>query len=253
MKLDKKHCEIYWLGLVDYDAAWALQNQIADEIHWGQRPATVLFLEHPHVFTIGRRGSRAHILWDEAECTRRGIILREVDRGGDVTYHGPGQLVGYPILPLAQPDWEGERLPQADFVGYLRKLEELLIRLLEAYGISAYRREGLTGVWVNLPHSSPPGQPAKIASIGVKVDRFGISRHGFALNVAPQMNYWTGIIPCGLEGVRMTSMAELLPAPPSMPTLAVQTAHLFCAVFEFEPAPLYDGHNLLNSEIRSLL
>ncbi|WP_299024377.1 lipoyl(octanoyl) transferase LipB [uncultured Thermanaerothrix sp.] len=248
----QQRCEIYWLGQVDYDTAWALQNQIADEIHRGQRPATLLLLEHPHVFTIGRRGSRAHILWDEAECARRAVILREVDRGGDVTYHGPGQLVGYPILPLAQPNWEGERLPQIDFIGYLRKLEDLLIRLLETYGIVAYRREGLTGVWVTLSSPTPPAQPAKIASIGVKVDRFGISRHGFALNVAPQMDYWSGIVPCGLEGVRMTSLAELLPSPPSLLTLAVRTARIFSTLFEYEPAPLSDGRGLTTIQSSNL-
>lgn len=236
--------DVYWLGRVDYDLAWTLQNQIADEIRLGQRPATLLLLEHPHVFTIGRRGSRAHILWDDAECARRQVILREVDRGGDVTYHGPGQLVGYPILPLAQTGWVGDRLPQTDFIGYLRRLEDVLIALLDSYGVNAFRREGLTGVWVNLSLPGGSSLPAKIASIGVKVDRFGISRHGFALNVSPQMAYWNGIIPCGLEGVRMTSLAELMASPPTVLEVAAQLAPIFSRIFNFAPSPLLEGQAL---------
>ncbi|MGB9897018.1 lipoyl(octanoyl) transferase LipB [Thermanaerothrix sp.] len=239
--------EVYWLGRVDYDLAWTLQNQIADEIRQGLRPATLLLLEHPHVFTIGRRGSRAHILWDDVECTRRQVILRDVDRGGDVTYHGPGQLVGYPILPLAQTGWEGDRLPQTDFIGYLRRLEDTLIALLDTYGVNAFRREGLTGVWVNLSLPGGSSLPAKIASIGVKVDRFGISRHGFALNITPNMEYWNGIIPCGLEGVRMTSLAELIAPPPTMIEAAAAIGPIFARIFNFEPSLLIDGQPLLQS------
>ena len=111
---------MHWLGQVDYDTAWAMQAQMAEEIATRQRPPTVLLLEHPPVITIGRRGGRNHILWSDDQLERQGIVVREVDRGGDVTYHGPGQLVGYPLLPLAAPGWAGERLPQADFTGYLR-------------------------------------------------------------------------------------------------------------------------------------
>jgi len=241
-------CDIYWLGQVDYDSAWDLQNTLAAQIAHGERPPTLLLLEHPHVYTIGRKGSTANLLWDETTCLQRGIAIRYVDRGGDITYHGPGQLVGYPILPLAQPGWQGERLPQVDFVGYLRKLEEVLIRLLNSYGIASYRREGLTGVWCEVrqlrrttPITFPTPQPAKIASIGVKVDHFGISRHGFALNVHPDMEYWEGIIPCGLNGVFMIAMSDILPETPSVRSVALRTAHYFSQVFGFASPILLDG------------
>jgi lipoyl(octanoyl) transferase len=149
-------------------------------------------LEHPPVITIGRRGSRNHILWSDGQLDRQGIAVREVDRGGDVTYYGPGQLVGYPVLPLAAPGWAVDRLPRADFTGYLRKLEQAIIQLLARLGIAAGQRQGLTSVWVPAnvwgkgircdPKLNPA--PAKIASIGVKVDGKGISRHGFALNIS---------------------------------------------------------------------
>jgi lipoyl(octanoyl) transferase len=145
------------------------------------------------------------------------VAVRSTDRGGDITYHGPGQLVGYPLLPLAPPHWQSERLSQADFVGYIRKLEQMLIETLGRFGLAAVQRPGLTGVWIPpaaIPGVQPASQPAKIASIGVKVDARGVSRHGFALNVDPDMSYWEGIIPCGLDGVSMTSLAQLLqPAP----------------------------------------
>ncbi|MFZ6020040.1 MAG: lipoyl(octanoyl) transferase LipB [Chloroflexota bacterium] len=223
-------CLVYWLGEVEYQQAWDLQNMMAEQIAAGKQPPSLLLLEHPHTYTIGRRGGREHILWSEEEIKRRGIAVFEVDRGGDITYHGPGQLVGYPLLPLASAGWQGERLPQADFVGYVRKLEEVLIRTLAHYGINAYRREGLTGVWVNKP-AEEVSLPVKIASIGVKVDARGVSRHGFALNVQPEMVYWQGIIPCGLDGVQMTAMAEWLSPCPSVCQVAQEVSRFFEAVF----------------------
>jgi lipoyl(octanoyl) transferase len=246
-------CEIYWLGRVDYDSAWDLQNILAAQIAVGKRPPTLLLLEHPHVYTIGRKGSTTNLLWDERTCQQRGITLRHVDRGGDITYHGPGQLVGYPILPLAHPGWQGERLPQADFVGYLRKLEEVLIRLLESYSIPSYRREGLTGVWCRVsrlqrtpPITFPEPRPAKIASIGVKVDRSGISRHGFAINVHPDMDYWQGLIPCGLNDVLMIAMSDVLPETPSIQAVALRTARYFSQVFGVDSPVLLDGRVAFN-------
>lgn len=234
-------CQACWLGRVDYDTAWELQIRLAEEIARGDRPPTMLFLEHPHTITIGRRGGRDHILWDVDKLTQRGIQVREVDRGGDVTYHGPGQLVGYPLLPLAAPGWVGERLPQADFTGYLRRLELGLIHLLAHLGVASGRREGLTGVWIQPetwarcircnPVERPA--PAKIASIGVKVDSRGISRHGFALNVNPDMDFWESIIPCGLDGVRMVCLADFI-NPPEMPDLARMAAVELGKVLDLE-------------------
>ena len=223
---DREIVEVIWLGQVDYRAAWDLQNRLAAEIAGGTQTPILLLLEHPHTFTIGRRGGREHLVWDEPQRAQAGVEVVEVDRGGDITYHGPGQLVGYPLLRLAAPDWQGERLPQADFVGYIRRLEEVLIRTLAAFDIQAERRSGLTGVWVGVP-----SQPGKIASIGVKVDAKGISRHGFALNVAPRMDYWQGIVACGLDGVRMAAMADLLTPPPPMKQVVMQAALSFGNVF----------------------
>ncbi len=238
--------EIQRLGVVDYDAAWKLQDRLAAEIAAGQRRPTLLLLEHPHVYTFGRRGHDENLLWDEATLAERGITLRYVDRGGDVTYHGPGQLVGYPLLPLAPQGWVGERLPQADFVGYVRKLEKALIFALAKFGVAAAQREALTGVWVpaevwaKCPRCIPALKPApaKIASIGVKVDARGISRHGFALNVATEPAYWAGIIPCGLDQVQMANLADVISEVPTMDQVMEAVESAFETVFECRMVPL---------------
>jgi lipoyl(octanoyl) transferase len=228
-------CETRFLGLIEYQAAWDLQNRLAAEIAAGQRPPVLLLLEHPHTYTIGRRGGDEHLLWDEARLQAEGATVYHVDRGGDITYHGPGQLVGYPLIPLAQPGWMGERLPQADYVGYVRKLEQVLILTLARFGIVAAQRVGMTGVWLpaevwaRCPRCDPGTlpSPAKIASIGVKVDGNGITRHGFALNVNPDMRYWEGIVPCGLDGVTMASMADFLDPVPAVEEVAQVAAEVF--------------------------
>jgi lipoyl(octanoyl) transferase len=232
-------CVVERLGLMPYNQAWRLQERLAAEIAAGQRPATLLLLEHPHTYTFGRRGHAENLLWDQDELNRRGITIEWVDRGGDATYHGPGQLVGYPLLPLAPAGWQGNRLPQADFVGYVRDLEKTLILALMHLGLATGQRPGLTGVWVQpdvmsrCPRCDPVlrRQPAKIASIGVKVDVNGVSHHGFALNVAPQMDYWEGIIPCGLQGVSMVSLADFLDPVPSMDAVMGAVIASFGEVF----------------------
>jgi lipoyl(octanoyl) transferase len=237
----KKICEFHWLGLLDYGEAWALQKSIAQEVAHGHRPATLLLLEHPPTFTFGRRGKAGNLLWDEKELSRRGIQTHWVDRGGDVTYHGPGQLVGYPVLPLnpgglpAVKLPEG-RLPQADYLCYLRRLEGTLLLALERLGIQACTISGQTGVWVNLPDSTPGSIPelAKVAALGVKVDAQGISQHGFALNVDLDMEPWQGIIPCGIADCRVTCLAELISPCPSMLQVRNGIAQAFAQVFDYE-------------------
>lgn len=241
------------LGLIEYETAWKLQEQYAAEIAEGMRPPTLLLLEHPHVYTFGRRGKQENLLWSEAQLREKGVAIHWVDRGGDVTYHGPGQLVGYPLLPLTPlrlppSPWggmEGEkkggemRIHQADYVGYVRKLEEALIIALANLGIAAGQRRGLTGVWVQADwHSrcwrcSPQDRkkPAKIAAVGVKVDARGVSRHGFALNVNPDMTYWDGIIACGLQDEPVASLADLLPEPPSMEQVKAEVVRAFRTAF----------------------
>ena len=236
-------CHVRRLGLVPYLEAWKIQEQIAAEIADGAAPPTLLLLEHPHTFTFGRRGQSSNLLWDRAEQARRGVEVHWVDRGGDVTYHGPGQLIGYPLIPLGKLDPSG-RLPQADFVGYIRRIEDCLIRSMARLGLVTGQVRGLTGVWVQPDIASrcvrcPPAarlKPSKIASIGVKVDVHGITRHGFALNVAPDMSYWQGIVPCGLTEFAMISLADLLEPVPSIEDVAEVVAEAFGDVFGYTMA-----------------
>lgn len=236
--------EVIDLGIMEYERAWKLQEQYALEIAEGKRPPTLLLLEHAHVYTFGRRGRQENLLWGEAQLKEKGIAIHWVDRGGDVTYHGPGQLVGYPLIPLTpvslSPENEG-RIPQADYVGYVRKLEETLIVALARLGLAAGQRSGLTGVWIQADvHSRCPRwrpedrkKPAKIAAIGVKVDSRGVSRHGFALNVNPDMEYWDGIIGCGLQDEPIVSLADLFAEPPSMDRVKREVITAFREVFEY--------------------
>ena len=189
--------EVRRLGRVPYEEAWSFQNGLADARRAGLAADTLILLEHPHTYTIGRSGTRDHVFLDEAELAARGITCLDVDRGGDVTYHGPGQLVGYPIVDLgARPD-----------VGvYLRNLEQCLIGVLADFGIAAGRLPGYTGVWIG---------DRKIAAIGVKVSQ-GVTTHGFALNVATDLSLFTHILPCGIADKGVTSMAVQLGRAPAM-------------------------------------
>lgn len=212
--MSEQICHVYNLGLIDYEAAWQLQEKLAEEIGRGERPPTLLLLEHPHTYTFGRQGKQENLLWDASELERRGVKVFWVDRGGDVTYHGPGQLVGYPLLPVAvQETGETKKI---DSMGYIRKLEQALVQALQSLGVSAQTTPGMTGIWT--PGDSGR-RPEKVAAIGVKVDSRGISRHGFAINVAPDMSYWQGIIGCGLAGYTATSLAQLLDPAPDMETV----------------------------------
>lgn len=252
-------CVVHRLGVIEYEAAWRLQNELAAEIASGERPPTLLLLEHPHTYTFGRRGHIENLLWDEAELAQRGIAVHWVDRGGDVTYHGPGQLVGYPLLSLApgglraDPASGSPRMPQADYVGYVRRLEQTLIMALARLGAAAFQVQGMTGVWVARGEASDelgirrgeigvvsasPGSDAgdtaaKIAAIGVKVDARGVSRHGFALNVNPDMSYWGGIVGCGLVGYPVASLAEILHPPPTVDEVTEVVARAFARTYKY--------------------
>lgn len=243
-----KTCKVYRLGLTEYKKAWNLQNQLAAQIAVGEHPPALILLEHSHVYTFGRQGKEENLLWDEDELKQRGIDLHWVDRGGDVTYHGPGQLVGYPLLPLTEGEIEVDeesgtaRLPQGDFVGYLRKLEKVMIKTLFEFGIGGGQIAGQTGVWLqgDVPSrcvNCPPDllkTPAKIASIGVKVDARGISRHGFALNIDPDMTYWEGILACGLENQNKAKMAYFTDPVPTMDDVVDVLIKMFEGEFGFE-------------------
>lgn len=229
------------LGLIEYETAWKLQDKYAGEIAVGNRPPTLLLLKHPHVYTFGRKGQAQNLLWNESQLKEKGIAIHWVDRGGDVTYHGPGQLVGYPLLPLGKVDAE-QKIPQADYVGFVRKLEKTLILALAKLGLVTGQQTGLTGVWVQAdvwsrcPRCRPEDRqkPAKIAAIGVKVDARGVSRHGFALNVNPDMSYWDGIIACGLSDYPVASLADLLDPLPEMNRVKQEIISAFGTTFEVE-------------------
>jgi lipoyl(octanoyl) transferase len=186
------------LGLVPYAEAWALQSRLAEDRAAGRIPDTVLLLQHPHTYTIGRSGTRDHVYLSEAELAAREITCLDVDRGGDVTYHGPGQLVAYPILDLGHAP---------DVGAYLRGLEQCLIDVLAQFQIQAGRMERYTGVWIG---------DEKIAAIGVKLAR-GITTHGFALNVSTDLELFRHILPCGIPDKGVTSMAQRLGRAPAMP------------------------------------
>jgi lipoate-protein ligase B len=172
-----------WLGRVDYLDAWRLQNAVATRVRAGD-DERLLLLEHDPVYTIGRRGTTDHLLAGPGELHRAGASVYRVDRGGDITYHGPGQLVGYPVVRLGDAP---------DLTGYVRAIEGALVEALASYGVAARTERGKTGVWVELPGS---GAPAKIAAIGVRVSR-GVTTHGFALNVRTDLAAFERMIPCG--------------------------------------------------------
>jgi lipoyl(octanoyl) transferase len=179
------------LGTVEYREAWALQQQLAADRQDDRTGDTVVLLEHPPVYTLGRRATMEHVLLDAEQRATAGIDVVEVDRGGDVTYHGPGQLVVYPVVRLAA---------QRHVVDFVRMLEEVAIVALAQLDVSGERREGLTGVWVGRE---------KIVAIGVRVGAGGVTSHGLALNVAPELSHFGGIVPCGLATEGVTSLAAL--------------------------------------------
>jgi lipoyl(octanoyl) transferase len=182
-----------WLGRVAYADGWRLQDAVAARVRAGD-DERLLLLEHDPVYTIGRRGTIDHLLADASELREQGASVYRVDRGGDITYHGPGQLVGYPIIRL------GER---GDLVGYVRSIESALVDVLATYGVAARPEPSKTGVWVDLPD----GRPAKIAAIGVRVSR-GVTTHGFALNVHTDLAAFGRMIPCGFVH-KVTSLERL--------------------------------------------
>jgi lipoyl(octanoyl) transferase len=186
--------EVRRLGVVPYADALALQKQLVDERREGRIGDVLLLVEHPHVLTLGVRGDggRSHILAADETLTSRGVQVYETGRGGDITYHGPGQIVGYPILDL-KPD-------RCDVHRYVRDLEEVLIRVAADYGLVADRVPGLTGVWIG-------GE--KVAAIGVRIARW-ITSHGFALNVTTDLDYFNLIVPCGIADRGVTSLSRLL-------------------------------------------
>jgi lipoyl(octanoyl) transferase len=209
------------LGRLDYATALDLQQQVCALRQRGQTGDVLLLVEHPPVLTLGRNAHRAHVVAADEVLARRGISLFETNRGGDVTYHGPGQLVGYPILSLR------ELTPPLGIVDYLRKLEEVLIRACADYGVLTQRIAGRAGVWT-VPGGALPEK--KIAALGVHVAR-GVTTHGFALNVTTDLHDFDLIVPCGIRDRGVTSMEEEADPAPSLPQMANSVARHFGRVF----------------------
>ena len=184
-------CQIIRLGTVEYRQAWDLQVRLVQEVRDSRQPNTLLLLEHPHTYTRGRLSRPEHLRLTADQLVQRGIAEVETDRGGQITYHGPGQLVVYPVVDLKT--WGGP-------LKYVRTLEQVVVKSLADFGIRAGLEKGLTGVWV---------EGRKIAAIGIKISR-GVAYHGFAINVNTDLAYFRHIVPCGITDREVTSMAQAL-------------------------------------------
>ena len=210
--------EVRRLGSVPYGDALELQRQLVDRRKAGDIPDQLLLLQHPPVITLGAktRNDRSHVLASEESLLTRGVDVFEAGRGGDVTFHGPGQIVGYPILDL-RPD-------RCDVHRYVRDLEEVVIRTLRAFGVTAVRADGLTGVWVGRD---------KVAAIGVRIARW-ITSHGFALNVTTDLSHFDLIVPCGIRGRGVTSLERLLGRPVELDRVEERLIEAFGDVFNVQ-------------------
>ncbi|MBN2241228.1 MAG: lipoyl(octanoyl) transferase LipB [Acidobacteria bacterium] len=225
-------CAVVWCGCLPYAQALGLQMRICDLKKRGYGRDILLLLEHSPVITLGRSADRKNLLVGEDCLRKRGIDLTETDRGGDITFHGPGQLVGYPILFLGP----GER----DVRRYMRNLEESLIRLLDRFGIRSTRSSGYTGVWTEY---------GKIAAMGVHISRW-ITRHGFALNVNTDLSFFDLIVPCGISNRGVTSMQKVLKREFDLRSVAQQYSEEFGGIFK-RPMIKMDPNGLL-SELYSV-
>ena len=208
--------EVRRLGVVPYGDGLELQRELVERRKSGAIPDQLLLLEHPPVITLGvkTRNDRSHVVATQEALQEEGVEVFESGRGGDVTYHGPGQLVGYPVLDL-RPD-------RCDVHRYVRDLEEVLIRVAASFGVTAGRLPGLTGAWVG---------EEKLAAIGVRIARW-VTSHGFALNVSTNLAHFGLIVPCGITGKGVTSLEKLLGRPVPMTEVEDAAVEAFCAVFE---------------------
>ena len=225
------------LGRIDYKQAWDHQEElfagvVAIKLANRERPVAeqlptpnyLIFCEHPHVYTLGKSGDQSHLLLNEVSLKLRDASFYHINRGGDITYHGPGQVVGYPIFDL--DNFMG------DIHRYLRALEEAVILSLRDYGLDGGRIDGLTGVW--LDHGGGP-RPRKICAIGVRTSRW-VTMHGFALNVTTDLSYFEGIVPCGIDDKAVTSLNTELGRPVDMQEVKARLLKRLSEVFGFETA-----------------
>lgn len=218
-------CEVLQPGCMPYQQAWDWQNQFAEERGRGDNPDRLLLLQHPPTYTLGTSGHEENLLLAPEELERRGITVLRVDRGGDITYHGPGQLVGYPILQLPR----ASDTLRTDVIGYVRNIEQVIIHTLADYDVVGKPIPGLTGVWVNTRSGE-----AKVCAIGVRINVRAVTKHGFALNINTDLSYFEGIIPCGIRDKGVTSLAQLLGAPVDERLAAKRLIQHFGEVFGYE-------------------
>lgn len=218
-----KSCLTVELGLISYAEAWSLQKRLVAARKAGAIEDVLLLCEHPHVITLGRNGKREHLLASEPVLKQKGVEFHASDRGGDITYHGPGQIVGYPILNLGAI--------RRDVVWYVRMLEEAMIQATAEFGLGAERVAGKTGIWVR---SEEKGE--KLAAIGVHISRW-VTSHGFAYNVATDLRYFDLIVPCGIADCRATSLEKLLGRRVEYQEVAPRLAKYLGEVFTLEMKP----------------
>jgi lipoyl(octanoyl) transferase len=225
-------CLIVDLGLIGYAEAFELQKRIVAARKADAIGDVLLLCEHPHVITLGRSGKRENLLASERVLAQKGVEFHATNRGGDITYHGPGQIVGYPVIQLAAI--------RRDVVRYVRMLEEVMIRTCGDFGITARREEGKTGAWIDpqkkdLPQSSQSSESAeKIAAIGVHISRW-VTSHGFAFNVATDLRYFELIVPCGIAERKATSLEKILGRAVKRNEAATKIVEHFGEVFGREP------------------
>jgi lipoyl(octanoyl) transferase len=223
-----KKCSIVDVGLIGYAEAWELQKRLVASRKTGAMEDVLLLCEHPHVVTLGRNGKREHLLASEQVLRQKGVEFHSSDRGGDITYHGPGQLVGYPILNLGAI--------RKDVVWYVRMLEEVMIRATAEFGISAERVTGKTGIWVGGAGSdsnAPSNTEEKLGAIGVHISRW-VTSHGFAYNVSTDLRYFDLIVPCGITGRKATSLEKILERSVILKEVAQPVVRNFGEVFGLE-------------------
>jgi lipoyl(octanoyl) transferase len=213
-------CWLVDLGLIPYAPACELQQRLVEARKARAIPDVLLLCEHPHVITLGRNGSREHLLADDRRLAEMTVELHSTNRGGDITYHGPGQIVGYPILDLTEH--------RRDVRWYVEQLEEVMIRTTAGFGIAAHRVEGQHGVWIDLP-----SREEKLGALGVHVSRW-VTSHGFAYNVSTDLRYFDLIVPCGINDKRATSLERALGRSIAIAEVRDRIVAHFAAVFGFE-------------------
>jgi lipoate-protein ligase B len=213
----EKICWVVDFGLIPYASACELQQRLVEARKAAAIPDVLLFCEHPHVITLGRNGSRGHLLASNSRLAEMNVELHPTNRGGDITYHGPGQIVGYPILDLTEH--------RRDVRWYVGQLEEVMIRTSANFGIAARRVEGQHGVWIDLPSGEE-----KLGALGVHLNHW-VTSHGFAYNVSTDLRYFDLIVPCGIAGKRVTSLERALDSPIAIRGVRDRIVAHFAAVF----------------------